>query len=129
MLPPYETRATLDRLAQDLAATRPATVVALGDSFDDLAAADALDLEDRATLAALHGGPPLGLDRGQPRGRPHAHGGEHHAELPLGGPHLPPRGGARGRARARSRATSTPSTASPASASAAPASCSTPGAW
>jgi hypothetical protein len=56
MLPPYETRATLDRLAQDLATAKPATVVALGDSFDDLAAGEALAPEDRARLTALQEG-------------------------------------------------------------------------
>ena len=71
MLPPYESRATLDRLAGDVAATRAGTVVALGDSFDDLAASDALDLADRATLGTPDGRAALGLDRGQPRGRPH----------------------------------------------------------
>jgi len=39
MLPPYETAETLDRLADDIAATNPAEVICLGDSFDDLTAA------------------------------------------------------------------------------------------
>lgn len=42
LLPPYETAETLDRLDQDIAATHPGTVICLGDSFDDLAAAGAL---------------------------------------------------------------------------------------
>ena len=37
LLPPYETLDTLDRLAAEVAALRPRTVVCLGDSFDDLA--------------------------------------------------------------------------------------------
>ena len=53
LLPPYETRGTLDRLARDVAQTKPRTVVALGDSFDDLAAEGSLDLVDRAALSAL----------------------------------------------------------------------------
>ena len=56
MLPPYETRATLERLAQDIATTKPACVVALGDSFDDLAAAESLEPEDHALLARLRDG-------------------------------------------------------------------------
>ena len=39
LLPPYEGLATLDRLAAEIAATRPAVVVSLGDGFDDNAAA------------------------------------------------------------------------------------------
>lgn len=35
LLPPYEMRETLARLDAEIAATEPATVVALGDSFDD----------------------------------------------------------------------------------------------
>ncbi|WCR11333.1 ligase-associated DNA damage response endonuclease PdeM [Paracoccus stylophorae] len=42
LLPPYEVAATLDRLADDIAATDPACVVSLGDGFDDDAAAAAL---------------------------------------------------------------------------------------
>ncbi|MEM9755708.1 MAG: ligase-associated DNA damage response endonuclease PdeM [Pseudomonadota bacterium] len=55
LLPPYETVDTLSRLEADLAATGPAIVVCLGDSFDDLDAARALaaPLQDRlATLSA-----------------------------------------------------------------------------
>ncbi|NAZ36678.1 ligase-associated DNA damage response endonuclease PdeM [Rubellimicrobium sp. CFH 75288] len=53
LLPPYETRATLERLEEAVALAKPATVVALGDSFDDDAAAHALDPGDRARLLAL----------------------------------------------------------------------------
>lgn len=56
MLPPYETRATLDRLAQDVAALDPAAVICLGDSVDDLAAAESVTAEDRARLAAMQAG-------------------------------------------------------------------------
>ncbi|RVT87194.1 ligase-associated DNA damage response endonuclease PdeM [Rhodobacteraceae bacterium CCMM004] len=53
MLPPYETRDTLRRLAADLAGTGADRVVSLGDSFDDLRAAKALDAADRDELAHL----------------------------------------------------------------------------
>jgi DNA ligase-associated metallophosphoesterase len=56
MLPPYETRATLDRLSDAIEQTDPRIVLCLGDSFDDLAAADSLAPEDRATLLRLQSG-------------------------------------------------------------------------
>jgi DNA ligase-associated metallophosphoesterase len=40
LLPPYEVTETLGRLDADIAATGAATVLCLGDSFDDLEAAD-----------------------------------------------------------------------------------------
>ncbi|GAB5448810.1 ligase-associated DNA damage response endonuclease PdeM [Gymnodinialimonas sp.] len=46
ILPPYEVIETLDRLLDDIAKTQPRTVICLGDSFDDLAAA-------RATQSAV----------------------------------------------------------------------------
>ena len=42
LTPPYETRETLARLAALVEAYRPRTVILLGDSFDDDAAAEAL---------------------------------------------------------------------------------------
>lgn len=56
MLPPYETQATLDKLGKDIAATDPATVVCLGDSFDDLDAAQNLSVADAAQLGTLQAG-------------------------------------------------------------------------
>ena len=41
LLPPYEGRATLERLAAEVAALEPAAIVSLGDGFDDMAAAGA----------------------------------------------------------------------------------------
>ena len=43
ILPPYEARETLARLARDIDAARPQTVICLGDSFDDLGAMRALE--------------------------------------------------------------------------------------
>lgn len=43
MLPPYDTRATLDKIDVLLTSLNPRRVVCLGDSFDDLAAAESLD--------------------------------------------------------------------------------------
>lgn len=56
LLPPYETIETLDRLGQDIAAMRPATVICLGDSFDDLGAAQALAEPLKARLTSLMAG-------------------------------------------------------------------------
>ena len=53
MLPPYETPATLARLAADIAATDPETILCLGDSFDDREAADSLTPDDRAAITTL----------------------------------------------------------------------------
>ncbi len=52
-LPPYDTRATLARLAAAIAAYAPATVVALGDSFHDLGAGARMSAADRDDLARL----------------------------------------------------------------------------
>ena len=46
LLPPYETRHTLERLEAEVAETRPAILVLLGDSFDDTEAA--LELSEEA---------------------------------------------------------------------------------
>ncbi len=56
LLPPYETAETLARLSAEIAATDPARVLALGDSFDDDAClAEALP-ETRAALDRLSAG-------------------------------------------------------------------------
>lgn len=56
MLPPYETRDALARLEADLGATAARLIVCLGDSFDDLAAAQSLDEDERLWLARLQAG-------------------------------------------------------------------------
>jgi uncharacterized protein len=56
LLPPYETVETLDRLAQDIALLAPATVICLGDSFDDLTAAQGLTDPVRDHLTSLMAG-------------------------------------------------------------------------
>lgn len=55
-VPPYDTRDTLLRLSQDLDRTAPRTVVCLGDSFDDLAAANAMSEDDRLWITKLQAG-------------------------------------------------------------------------
>ncbi|MGY6628939.1 MAG: ligase-associated DNA damage response endonuclease PdeM [Oceanicaulis sp.] len=53
MLPPYDTRATLARLADAIKRLRPASVIALGDSFHDLGADGRMHDEDARALTAL----------------------------------------------------------------------------
>ena len=53
LLPPWDTRATLDRLAALLRRYRPATVVALGDSFHDSAGSGRLLPADHTRLTAM----------------------------------------------------------------------------
>jgi DNA ligase-associated metallophosphoesterase len=55
MLPPYDTRATLARLAALAAALKPRTIVSLGDSFHDGEGAARLCAEDAASLRVLTG--------------------------------------------------------------------------
>ena len=52
-LPPYDTRATLLRMADVVARRSPARVIALGDSFHDPFAAERLGIEERAMLGTL----------------------------------------------------------------------------
>lgn len=56
LLPPYDTRETLHRLAALIARHDPRVVIALGDSFHDGDGPGRLAPEDRATLGALQRG-------------------------------------------------------------------------
>ncbi|MEZ5796174.1 MAG: ligase-associated DNA damage response endonuclease PdeM [Paracoccaceae bacterium] len=84
LLPPYETRATLERLDADIAATRPATVICLGDSFDDLAAGEELDEADGLWLSRLMAGRDWIWIEGNHDSGPLALGGSHRAALVMG---------------------------------------------
>lgn len=55
MLPPYDTRATLSRLADAMTRLAPMRVVALGDSFHDLGADGRIHDQDAEQLAQLVG--------------------------------------------------------------------------
>ena len=55
LLPPWDTKATLDRLARLVRRYQPATLVALGDSFHDARGAARLTATDRARLTRLAG--------------------------------------------------------------------------
>ncbi|MBP7705429.1 MAG: ligase-associated DNA damage response endonuclease PdeM [Caulobacter sp.] len=56
LLPPYDTRETLNRLEREVAAVRPDLLVFLGDSFHDGRAEERLAGDDAARLAALASG-------------------------------------------------------------------------
>ena len=83
LLPPYETQATLEKLDRDLEATKAETVICLGDSFDDLAAADGLDEAARLWLTRLMAGKSWIWITGNHDPGPVEIGGTHRAELKL----------------------------------------------
>lgn len=56
LLPPYDSRETLDRLDRDLERTRARTVICLGDSFDDIASLDGLGESERLWLNRMIAG-------------------------------------------------------------------------
>jgi DNA ligase-associated metallophosphoesterase len=84
MLPPYEGIDTLLRLSADISATTPRTVVCLGDSFDDAAAAQALDEVTTAHLTPLMAGRSWIWIEGNHDPGPLGLGGTHLATLCMG---------------------------------------------
>ncbi len=84
LLPPYENRATLQRLDQDIEATAPAHVLCLGDSFDDLHAADHLPDDDLLWLTRLMAGRRWTWIEGNHDAGPVELGGSHRAEAQFG---------------------------------------------
>lgn len=85
LLPPYEVRATLEKLDLDVEATRPARVICLGDSFDDLAAIGELEDSARLWLARLMAGRDWIWIEGNHDAGPVEIGGTHLREWALGG--------------------------------------------
>lgn len=83
-LPPYETRETLARLEAGIEATGASTILCLGDSFDDPAAALALSEDDTLWLTRLQAGRRWLWIEGNHDPGPIGIGGEHLAELTLG---------------------------------------------
>ncbi|MEY4696624.1 MAG: hypothetical protein RIT14_1052 [Pseudomonadota bacterium] len=84
LLPPYEVQETLARLDADLARTQAARVLCLGDSFDDLAAAESLDEPARLWLMRLMGGRDWIWIAGNHDAGPVEIGGSHRDEVVLG---------------------------------------------
>lgn len=85
LLPPYENRATLQKLAADIAATCPTHVLCLGDSFDDLAAADHLPDPDLSALTLLMSGREWTWIAGNHDAGPMQLGGTQRAEITTAG--------------------------------------------
>lgn len=85
MLPPYETQATLDKLHSDIDTTNPGTVICLGDSFDDLTAADNLTDEIKFWLLRLQAGRRWIWVEGNHDAGPVDLGGDHLRQVTLGG--------------------------------------------
>ncbi len=84
LIPPYENTETLQKLDNDIAAHMPTSVICLGDSFDDLAGADALDDTHRATLTRLQAGRQWIWIEGNHDPGPVDLGGTHMAEVTIG---------------------------------------------
>ncbi len=83
LLPPYETQDTMARLDSEVAATAPATVICLGDSFDDRAVAEGLAEAAILWLARLMAGRRWIWIEGNHDPGPMDLGGTHLAELPI----------------------------------------------
>jgi len=91
LLPPYETQDTLARLDADIALLQPDTVLCLGDSFDDLEAAETLAEPLALWLARLMAGRRWLWVEGNHDPGPLALGGTHlavHREGPLSFRHI-----------------------------------------
>ena len=84
LLPPYETRDTLLRIETDLQRSGARVVVCLGDSFDDRAAAESLDEEERLWIARLQAGRRWVWIEGNHDPGPVSLSGAHLAELAVG---------------------------------------------
>lgn len=84
MLPPYEGQATLQKLEDDIARTDPKTVICLGDSFDDLTAAQTLDPALQLWLTRLEAGRKWIWIEGNHDPGPVDLGGTHLAEIAVG---------------------------------------------
>lgn len=84
LLPPYETRETLKKLATEIEARDPAHVICLGDSFDDLMAQNALDDEENLDLVTMMAGREWVWIEGNHDPGPIALGGSHLVETTRG---------------------------------------------
>ncbi len=82
ILPPYDTRDTLNRLAADLSRCNARIVVCLGDSFDDTGAALSLPEAEKLWITRLQAGRRWVWIEGNHDPGPVEMGGTHMAELP-----------------------------------------------
>ena len=86
MLPPYEVSDTLLRLENDISHTAARTIICLGDSFDDLHAAQSLSEDEAMWITRLQAGRKWIWIEGNHDPGPVQFGGahlRHYAELPL----------------------------------------------
>jgi len=84
MLPPFDTRETLARLAEAVRRLDPRTVIALGDSLHDRWADERMDGGARAAIAAIQQGRSFIWIAGNHDPAPHGLGGECAGEIALG---------------------------------------------
>ena len=84
MLPPYEVQETLERLEADITATAPSCVICLGDSFDDLVAAESLGEDMILWLTRLQAGKRWVWIEGNHDPGPIDLGGSHLGEVTIG---------------------------------------------
>lgn len=85
LLPPYDTRETLARLARVIKRFAPATVIALGDSFHDINAPLRMAASDRAALALLQVGRTwIWIAGNHDPAAPEASAGDYMASLAIG---------------------------------------------
>lgn len=84
LLPPYETRETLWRLEAAVTATAPKVVICLGDSFDDLGAAQSISEDTKATVTRLQAGRDWVWIEGNHDPGPIDLGGTHRSDIALG---------------------------------------------
>ena len=85
LLPPYENRATLQKLDHDIEQTGAAHILCLGDSFDDLTAADHIPEDDRLWLTRLMAGRHWTWIEGNHDAGPLELGGSHRAGARIAG--------------------------------------------
>lgn len=81
LLPPYDTRATLERLEDMLARLAPTCVISLGDGFHDEMAAQRLAADDAARLRVLTGAATWIWIAGNHDPSPPGHVGGHSADV------------------------------------------------
>ncbi|SFS21978.1 ligase-associated DNA damage response endonuclease PdeM [Yoonia litorea] len=84
MLPPYEVQETLSKLEADILECAPQMVICLGDSFDDLEAANALTEDMQLWLARLQAGRRWVWIEGNHDPGPVDLGGAHMGEITVG---------------------------------------------
>ncbi|MEM6307456.1 MAG: ligase-associated DNA damage response endonuclease PdeM [Pseudomonadota bacterium] len=84
LVPPYETHDTLMRLQADILTNNPATVICLGDSFDDMLASKTLAADDRDGLLKMQKGRDWIWIEGNHDPAPVTLAGQHRSHMTIG---------------------------------------------